>query len=375
LAARSENKTQETSGDSRSRDEDLEVWAKTVRCSGLELAVSTRILAVMLYSGVHISESLKTVSEQCSEPKLVEVWWTVHQHVNNGHRLSSALKRFPRVFSANYHTLVSVGEKSGSLPQCLRRIADWLEQELKLAQRIQASMTYPVLVLSFSCLLSWWLMAQVLPPFLSVLAGMKVALPWPTKILVFVVNTLNSVWGIAGFALALFGCIRFWYWLKRPDVHEKVTDLAYRVPLFGTLVLYTSNIRAAVAGSILFYTGCDAMTAWRTALQASGNPVMARHADGLIRHISRGDQASDYFESHPVHFAGVFWQMVRAGEETGRTPRFLEHLAKLLEDEVEFRVSAMTAALEPILMALLSLLMLGILLAVFLPLYSHLSSL
>jgi type IV pilus assembly protein PilC len=355
--------------------EDLEGWAEKVRCSPLELAVTTRVLSVLIKSGVHIAESLKTVSEQTTDPSLVEVWWSVHNHLQRGHRFSAALAKFPRIFSLNYRTLVKVGEESGALPQCLTRIADWLEQELQISQKVQATLTYPVMVLSFSCLLTWWLMAWVLPPFLSVLEGMELTLPWPTRVLMLVVEALNSVWGIASFALLLLVLLRGLHWLRQPHVYEKLTELAYRTPVLGTLVLYTTNIRVAVAGTVLFHTGCDAITSWRTALQAAGNPVMTRQAETLIEALSNGEQASDHFESRPNYFAHVFTQMVRAGEETGRMPQFLEHTANLLEDEVEFRMATLTAALEPVLMALLSLVMLGILLAVFLPLYSHLSSL
>lgn len=357
------------------QEADLDGWADTVRCSPLELAVSTRVLSVLIMSGVHIAESLKAVSEQCTDPTLVEVWWSVHNQLQCGHKLSSALSRFPRIFSRNYRTLVKVGEESGSLPQCLTRIADWLEQELQLSKKIQASLTYPVLVLSFSSLLTWWLMAWVLPPFLDVLRGMQVTLPLPTRILMLVVGTLNSVWGIAAFCLLILLLIRGLYWLRQPHIYEKLADMAYRVPVLGTLVLYTTNIRVAVAGAVLFHTGCDAVTTWRTALQAAGNPVMARQGQNLIKALKDGEQASDFFESQPDYFAHVFIQMVRAGEETGRMPQFLEHMANLLEDEVEFRMSTLTAALEPVMMALLSLVMLGILVAVFLPLYSHLSAL
>lgn len=354
---------------------ELEGWAERVRCSPLELAVSTRILSVLILSGVHIAQSLKTVSEQSTDPSLVEVWWSVHNHLQQGYPLSAALAKFPKVFSRNYRTLVKVGEKSGALPQCLTRIADWLEQELQLGQKIQASLTYPVMVLSFSSLLTWWLMVCVLPPFLNVLHGMQIVLPWPTRVLMLFVNALNSPWGIASFALLILALLRGFQWLRQPHIYEKLSDLAYRMPVLGTLVLYTTNIRVAVAGAVLFHTGCDAITAWRTALQAAGNPVMSRQAELLIKGLSEGEHASDFFESHSAYFAHVFTQMVKAGEETGRMPQFLEHVAKLLEDEVEFRMATLTAALEPVLMALLSIVMLCILLAVFLPLYSHLSTL
>lgn len=354
---------------------DLPDWARTARCRPLELAVSTRLLSVMLLSGVHIGDSLETVCEQCQEPRQVEVWWTVNSLVHQGHMLSQALACFPGVFSPIYRAVVTVGEKSGSLPHCLRKIADWLETELRVAGHLRASLTYPAFVLAFSMLLTWWLMSQVLPPFFTVLNGLHVELPLPTRILMLLVYLAGSGWTwllLVGLGLLLMR-------LRNTLSHElwryRIAELAYLLPWFGDIYLYTVNLRAASAGSILFRTGCNSLIAWRTSLEATGDPVMNRLSEQLLQAIREGEQASEFLARHPEHFCSAMVQMVRAGEESGRLPDFLEHLVRLLENEVEFRITVVLAALEPLLMAMISLLLLGILLAVFLPLYAHLSTL
>ncbi len=362
-------------GSRRLRGEETQDWARNVRCNPLEVAISTRLLAVLLLAGVHIADSLKAVFEQCSDARMVEVWWTIHEAVQEGFPLSQAMAKFPRVFSRLYRTVIKVGETSGSMPFCLNKMADWLEKERKMASSLRASLTYPTFVLTFSGLLSWWLFAQVLPPFLRVLSGMNTTLPLPTRVLVFCVNFAGSVVGWACLFVVCLLAVRLWYWLKRPDVWEKVLGLVYTLPVLGPLLVLSTNIRVAVASAILFRAGCDSISTWKVSFQACDDPHMTRHGEGLIKAVREGRQASDYLAEHPTHFTNIFTQMVRAGEETGRLPEFLERLSPMLEEELDYRISMMVSALEPILMAGVSLIMLGVLLSIFLPLYSHLSTL
>jgi type II secretory pathway component PulF len=357
------------------RGEETAAWAEQARCRPLDLAISLRQLATLVLSGIHITQAIKVVAEQCSSPVLVEVWWTVEQSLHDGYPLSRSLERFPGIFNRLVTTLVRVGESSGSLPLCLEQIANWLERDHRLRSSLRSSLTYPAFVLGFTALLTWWLFSIVLPPFLAVVAQTGVTLPLPTRALALVVHLISSPLGWT-LALGVLACAyRFRLWALKPEGRIRCMTVLHSLPMLGPFLCFSANVRAALAASILLRTGCDSITTWKLALQACDDPVVLGHLNGLLSSIRNGDQPSEYFSRHPEHFLPVFGQMVRGGEETGRLPRFLEGLCRLLEEELEHRIGLLLAILEPLVMMFLSGLMLFVLLAVFLPLYSHLSSL
>lgn len=358
----------------RLRGEESSQWAAAARCSSLDLAVSLRQLSTLVLSGVHLAHALKVVAEQGTSPVLAEVWWTVERAVHDGYPLSRAMERFPGIFSRLITTLMRVGESSGSLPLCLEQVAGWLERDYRLTRQLRSSMTYPGFVLAFSMVLTWWLFSTVLPPFLAVITQTGVAVPLPTRALSLLVGLATSPAGWSLFAAALFGLWQLRRWARGPRGRVRVIEILHTLPVVGPFLIFSANVRAALAASILFKTGCDSITTWRLALQAADDPVMLRHSEGLLASIRHGEQPSEYFARHEL-FLPLFGQMVRGGEETGRLPRFLEGLCRLLEEELEHRIAMLLSILEPLVMAILSVLMLFVLMAVFLPLYSHLSTL
>lgn len=360
----------------RLRGEETERWRTQVRCSALELVLVTRQLAVLLGSGVHLVDALHSLADQSDSPELVEVLWSVEDSVASGTQLSRAMARFPRVFPPVYLRMVAVGEETGALVLCLQKLSDWLERDHRLGQQVRSALTYPAFVLGLALLMSLWLFGRVLPPFLELMRGMDVPLPWPTRLMAAGLAFFGSPWAwaaVAALALAALGPGR--KPLQSPENQRRLWRLVLAVPAAGKVLLMVHLTRLTTAAEALLSSGGDVLVSWRLALAATGNPLLSEQGPAMVTTLSEGGQASDHFEAHPELFSPALTQMVRAGEESGKLPRLLRDLTRLLETETEYRLLLFTALLEPLLLVVVSGLLTFVLLAIFLPLYAYLRTL
>ncbi|MBI3929773.1 MAG: type II secretion system F family protein [Armatimonadetes bacterium] len=360
----------------RLRGEESREWRERVRCSPEQLILLTRQLATMLAAGIHLVESLRVLSRQAAEPELVEVLWTVQDSIAGGCRLSQALARFPAVFSPLYRAMVVVGENSGALVHCLGKLADWAERDYRLVRRVRQALVYPSMLLLLAAALSLWLFGQVLPPFLRLMEGMQVPLPWTTRAMIGVVSIASSPAAWLGLlCLVLLAVL----WLRELSENQSLvlrfSRLVLRLPLLGKVLSMIHQARFAAAASTLLSAGTELIRAWQLALRASGSPVLAAEADALARVVEQGGQASELLISRAGLFCPLLGHLVRAGEETGRLPAMLQQAQELLEREAEYRLEVLTALLEPAILLFVSAGLAFVLLATLLPLYSYLGSL
>ncbi|MGE0494478.1 MAG: type II secretion system F family protein [Vulcanimicrobiota bacterium] len=352
------------------------LWGARVRVPGRTVVLFTRQLATMLKNGVPLVNSLDTLSLQLEHPQFGEVVASLATQVTQGHMLSQALSRFPRVFSRVYLTMVRIGEETGQLDAVLDRLADWQEADQGLFQKVKSALTYPGVVLVFSLGLGFIVFYTIIPGFIQVLENMKVELPLITRLVFAVANLVRNpgVWLVA---IASIGALR----LVLRDVYasdkggQTLFWCALNLPLVGGLLRSATVSRFTTAAAAMLASGVDLMKTMELAALASGNPLLAADGKRLVANLREGQQVYAHMEGRPDLYPNTVTQMVRVGEETSELSMMLARAGAYYDSEVTYRIEALGAALEPLLLAAVSCVVATMVLSIFLPMYGYLAKL
>ena len=293
-----------------------------------------------------------------------------------GSRLSATMSRYPKVFNKLYLTMVRMGEDTGQLETSMERLSGWIERDESLNQQLKSSLTYPVFVLALSVVLTLGIFTVVLPSFISIFEEMNTPLPLITKVLVFLTKCTCSplAWTLG---LALIGAL----WLAVHNICQdekqkaNAFSLLLRMPGIGGLLFHGSSARYCAALATLLSSGMDVTRALKLAASASGNPVIERDAKKLMDSVSEGAQMSAHMSAFPEIYSRTLSQMAVAGEESSKLPEMFERAGAFHELELKSSMEALSAALEPLLLAGVAIVVGTILVAIFLPLYGILENL
>lgn len=343
-----------------------------VRANSRDVVLFTRQLNVLFRSGVPLLPALESLAHQAEDPALGEVVWTLHDSVSSGSMLSSSLAAFPRVFSGVYVRMVRVGETTGDLPGALGQLADWMERDDRVGQKVRAAMTYPLCVFTLGGLLTLGLFTFVLPPFLSMLTGMDVPLPWSTRVVLLLTQALHQ----PGFWLCMLcsGALAgSWLWTRLR--HPALWRFLMRVPLLGRLLVLSSLSRYLSAAYALLTSGVDVLVAWRLAAESSGSPLLASDSRLLADHLREGGTVAAHMLARPELYTRTLGNVVRASEETSTAVSLFPRLQALYEHEVEAALDSLSSVLEPLMLMAVASVMGFAMVSAFLPLYSYLSTL
>ena len=351
-----------------------EDWIQSVRLDPLAVAIFTRQLATLLQSGVAILRALDALAEQTDQAEMAEVLYTVRDTLSQGTSLSKACSSFRRVFPPLYITMLRVGEKSGALVVCLDRLADWLERDSRLVNRLKSGLTYPLFVLCLSLAITGMLFYFVLPPFLEMLLGLRVPLPLSTRFMYFITRLMHhpAAWLVAA-GTALVGYRTLVHYVSQPAGNLRMWQVLLAVPVLGRTLRCYSMVRLCSAASALLHSGADLTSTWSLALEASGDPHLKEDAPALIGHIMEGGEVGQYLSSKAELYPLMLAQLLRVGEESARLGPMMEHLRCFYDQEVDTRLDTLTALLQPLLLLCVSGLLTFSMVSIFLPLYSYLT--
>jgi type IV pilus assembly protein PilC len=335
-----------------------------------------RHLATMLRSGVPIVQCLDTLRSQPESPHLGEVIDRLGRQIESGHKFSNALARFPLLFSPIFVTMVTIGEQTGGLDASLDRLASWMESDEGLAQSIKSALTYPIFVLIVSAILTLTVFYTVLPGFVDIFASMHIPLPLITQIILGLTTAIRKpLFWIVAITLAFGGCRLYQRESSTPEGQVRMFQMLLRVPLISSLLFEGTSARYCAAASALLGSGMDLTRSFRLAAGASGNPVIIRDAPKLIRTVMDGEHVSAHMARNRDVYSGIMMYMVRTGEEASRLPEMLQQAALFHEMETRSKVDALKAALEPLMLMAVALVVGTIVVSVFLPMYSYLNKL
>jgi len=353
-----------------------EVWKARVRVPPRVVVIFTRQLAAMLINGVPIVQALDTLSHQAEAPNFGQVVRILSERISSGHTFSNALNQFPRIFPRIYVTMVSIGEQTGALDHSLDKLADWWERDHMIYQRIKSALSYPIFVLCLAGTLTLGLFYWVLPGFIGIFRDMNVELPFITKVVIAITNGVRDpgAWLITIAVLgAGFTLLRDF--ARTPRGAQQLFRLATRVPLLGGMLKNGSMARFCGAISALLSSGMDLPRCFKLSAAASGNPLLDADSQALVDTIMEGGIASDHMLSRPDLYPGSMVQMAIAGEQASRMPEMFGRAAAYYDLEMNYQVDALSAALEPLLLAGVASVVGTIVISIFLPMYGYLGKL
>ena len=314
-----------------------------------DLAVFSRQFATMINSGLTLLRALAILEQQTESTILAKVIGEVRQDVETGSSLSAALGKHPKSFPSIYTAMVRAGEAGGVLDTVLTRLADTIEREVALRQKIKSAMTYPVVVLGMVICIMSAMLLFVVPTFKDLYADLGGTLPLPTRILLALSDIVKKYFLII---VGLFVMFMFFFrrWAKTPAGRFAVDRFKLRAPVFGPLVQKTAISRFARTLGSLAQSGVPLLQSLDIVSDTVGNSVVSRALDDVKEGVRQGESLSKPLEKHAV-FPPMVVQMLSVGEETGALDTMLGKVADFYDDEVTATVEALTSLIEPIMIA------------------------
>src|SRR5215213_10440546 len=327
----------------------IELTAKKVKLK--ELAVFGRQFATMINSGLPILRALSILSDQTDNPELGRVLGVVRTDVEQGASLSGAMVKHPKVFNNLFVAMVKSGEMGGSLDDVLLRLADMIENEVRLRGKVKSAMTYPIAVVALVVLIMSAMLLFVVPQFQTIYTSLGGTLPLPTRVLLTMSNIFKQWWYIVLIGTFVF---RFFFkrWKKTPKGREAVDRMKLRMPVFGVIFQKVALSRFASTAAMLLKSGVPILQALEIVSDTVNNRVMSHAITDVQASVREGESMAKPLAKHAV-FPPMVVQMLAVGEETGQIDTMLEKVAQFYENEVEASVDALTSLIEPLLIAVI----------------------
>ncbi|MGH7896360.1 MAG: type II secretion system F family protein [Candidatus Binatia bacterium] len=303
-------------------------------------------LAAMLGAGLPIVRSLSVLEEEMVEPYFRQVLKTVRGDIEGGEAFATALGKFPKVFNRVYVNLVSAGEQSGNLDDVLKRLAQYMDNLLRLMRKIRSALAYPAVLVLVTIAVITLLMVKVIPVFEDVYSGANVELPGLTQLVMNVSRFLRANLLLLFGGLVAFCTLASWFYRTPPG--RKLFHKAFlRIPVIGVLIRKNLYARVGRTLSVLVASGVPMLSTLTLVRQAAGNVIIEEALALVAKEIERGHSLSGGLRTSGV-FSGMFVQMVSAGEETGKLPEMLSNVADFYENEVNVMADMLASLLEPI---------------------------
>ncbi|HOC57239.1 MAG TPA: type II secretion system F family protein [Verrucomicrobiota bacterium] len=332
-----------------------------------DLVIFTRQLATMIDAGLAMVQSLQALAEQTTNKVMRDVIHDVCARVESGDSFSDALKKHPKAFNRLYVCMVAAGEKGGLLAEILARLATYLENTARLRKKVRSAMMYPAVVTVVAILITIFLLVKVVPVFGEIFRSFNAALPAPTQYLINISNFVKHYLFLVALAggAAVYGWL---YFIKTPTGRWIWDSRRIRLPLFGTLAHKICLARFTRTLASLIRSGVPILEVLQIVAQTVGNVVMEKAIKTAAGDIEEGESIATALAKHPV-FPSMIVRMVTAGEQTGKIDNMLERIADFLDDEIETTLSGLTALIEPILIVFLGVVIGGMVICMFLPIF------
>ncbi|KNZ32463.1 MAG: type II secretion system protein F [Methylibium sp. NZG] len=333
-----------------------------------DIAVFTRQLATMMRAGVPLIQSFDIVARGSSNPRMTRMLNDIRSDVETGTSLSSAFRKHPLYFDALYCNLVEAGEAGGILEALLDRLAVYQEKTMAIKNKIRSAMIYPVAVLVVAFVVLAVIMIFVIPAFKEVFSSFGADLPAPTLIVIAMSEFFVTYWYLI--FLVIFGgaYVFFESWKRSVKMQKTMDRLLLRVPVFGELVRKSSIARWTRTLSTMFAAGVPLVEALDSVGGASGNAVYQEATEQIQKDVSTGSALTTSMQTTGV-FPVMVVQMCAIGEESGSLDQMLGKAAEFYEDEVDEAVKGLSTLMEPFIIVVLGVLIGGIVVSMYLPIF------
>jgi len=332
-----------------------------------DLVMFTRQLATMIDAGLAMVQSLQALAEQTGNKIMRDTIKDVCVRVESGDSFSEALQKHPKAFDRLYVSMVSAGEKGGMLAEILARLATYLENTARLRKKVKTALMYPIVVSVVAVVITTFLLVKVVPVFGDIFSSFGAKLPGPTLFLVGVSNFVKK-WFFLIF-LGLGGIIYGWMsFIKTKGGREFWDGRRIKLPVFGGLAHKICLARFTRTLASLIRSGVPILEVLQIVSQTVGNVVMEKAIKTSAADIERGEGMSTALGKHPI-FPTMIIRMITAGEQTGKIDNMLERISDFLDDEIETTLSGLTSLIEPILIVFLGVVIGGMVICMFLPIF------
>lgn len=332
-----------------------------------DLVLFTRQLATMIDAGLAMVQSLQALGEQASNKAMRDVIRDVCARVEAGDSFSEALQKHPKVFNRLYYSMVSAGERGGLLAEILARLATYLENAARLRKKVKSAMMYPTVVSIVAVLITTFLLVKVIPVFGEIYSGFGAKLPGPTQFLISLSHVVqNYFWA---FILAGGGIAYGWFYFIKTKAGRLFWDSRrIKLPIFGVIAHKICLARFTRTLASLIRSGVPILEVLQIVSQTVGNVVMEKAIKDASSDIERGESISVALSKHPI-FPSMIIRMITAGEATGKIDDMLERISDFLDEEIETTLSGLTSLIEPILIVFLGVVIGGMVICMFLPIF------
>jgi type IV pilus assembly protein PilC len=337
--------------------------------SAKELAVFTRQFSVMIDAGLPLVQCLEILASQQENKLFQKVLTGTRSAVEGGSNLSAAMKQYPKVFDPLYSNMVEAGETGGILDTILQRLSTYIEKNVKLKAAVKSALIYPIGVLTIAGGVIFLLLWKVVPIFATLFAGLGVDLPLPTKIVIAMSNFVGSIFGlliVAGIVGGIFG-LKFWH--GTPQGRYVLDSIILKLPVLGILMRKIAVARFTRTLGTLISSGVPILEGLDITAKTSGNAVVERALFQVRKSLEEGKSLTEPLKDSQV-FPGMVTQMIAVGEQTGAMDAMLQKIADFYEDEVDAAVKDLLTALEPIMIVFLGIVVGGVVISMYLPLFS-----
>src|SRR5467141_3200551 len=351
----------------KGKEFNLPTFGATVKAK--ELAVFTRQFSVMIDAGLPLVQCLEILAGQQENKLFQKVLTGTRSAVEGGATLSAAMRQFPKVFDALYVNMVEAGETGGILDTILQRLSQYIEKNVKLQRAVKSALVYPVGVLTVAGGVITLLLWKVVPIFATLFAGLGVDLPLPTKIVIALSNFVGSIFGLlmlVALGGAIFG-LKVWYGTSQGRF--VLDTIVLKLPVLGILMRKIAVARFTRTLGTLISSGVPILEGLDITARTAGNAVVERALQKVRRSLEEGKSLTEPLKDSEV-FPGMVTQMIAVGEQTGAMDAMLQKIADFYEEEVDAAVKDLLTALEPVMIVFLGVVVGGVVISMYLPLFS-----
>ena len=332
-----------------------------------DISLFTRQFAIMIDAGLPIVQCLDILTEQSSSKLLRNTIRTIKKDVEGGATLANSLKKHSKIFDDLYVNMVEAGETGGVLNTILNRIALFIEKASRLKKKVKGAMIYPCSIVAVAVIVVAILLIFVIPVFAELFGSMGKALPAPTQITINISNWFIAYWLYMSFGIAgVVASIRIYY--QTPQGRMKIDAALLRLPIFGDLLRKVAVARFSQNMSILLTSGVPILDGLAITARTAGNKVVEKAIMDSRISISQGKTVAEPLRESKI-FPPMVCQMVAIGENTGGLDTMLKKIGEFYEEEVDDAVANLTALMEPLIMVVLGVILGGLVISMYLPIF------
>ena len=332
------------------------------------IAIFTRQFSVMIDAGLPLVQCLEILASQQENKTFKRALIQIRQDVESGSNLADSMRKHPKIFNDLFTNMVAAGEAGGILDTILQRLSQYIEKSVKLNSQVKSAMIYPVAVISIACIVVAVILWKVIPVFAALFKGLGAELPMPTQIVIALSNFIADYWWL----ILLVGAGTIYSLRRYHDTYKgkRVLDgIILKMPILGILMRKIAVARFCRTLATLTSSGVPILDGLQITARTAGNSIIEDAIMATRKSVEEGKTISEPLADTDV-FPSMVVQMIAVGEQTGALDTMLSKIADFYEDEVDTAVAGLMKLLEPVLIAFLGVAIGGIVIAMYMPMFT-----